>query len=113
MKQEILNELLGGIAIIPFVVDVFYDFIGAALNLLMHSNERDVDSSRTPKDYSYLFLLKDNWKRLVVGVILILIVIRFSQEMIGQQLTMYLAFIIGFSVDRLAGLIKKLDNNSK
>ena len=100
MKQEILNELLGGIAIIPFAVAVFYAFVGAALNLLMHSYERDVDSPRTPKGYSYRFLLKDNWKRIAIGVILILIAIRFSQEMIGQQLTMYLAFIIGFSVIR-------------
>mgnify|MGYP001009136545 CR=1 FL=1 len=110
MKQDFLNELLGGIAVVPFVVAVFYAFVGATLNLLIHSNKRDIDSPNSPKNYSYQFLFRDNWKRIAIGIILILIVIRFSQEMIGQQLTMYLAFIIGFSVDRLAGLIKKIDN---
>ena len=113
MKAQIINELLGGIELIPFMVAVFYACIGATLNLLIHANTRDVGSSRTPDNFSYKFLIRDNWKRIAISVILIFISIRFSQEILGQQLTTYLAFLIGFSVDRLAGLIKKFDNNSK
>jgi len=110
MKTQIINELLGGIELIPFIAAVFYAVVGATLNLLLHANTRDVNSRRTPDDFSYKFLIQDNWKRIAISVILIFITIRFSQEILGQQLTTYLAFLIGFSVDRLAGFIKKLDN---
>ncbi|CAL1518211.1 hypothetical protein [Chitinophaga sp. MM2321] len=110
MKQEILNELLGGIAVIPFVVAVFYAFVGATLNLLLRANKRDVHSTESPKQFSYRYLIRDNWKRMLTSCLLIFVCIRFSQEVLGQQLTMYFSFVIGLSVDRLSGMIKKLDN---
>lgn len=110
MKQEILNELLGSVAFVPFLIALFYAFVGAAVSLLIASNARDVHSEGSPTQFSYRYLIRDNWKKIVLSVLLIFISIRFSQELLGQQVTMYLAFVIGLSVDRLAGLIKKIDN---
>ncbi|MBC9913194.1 hypothetical protein [Chitinophaga varians] len=110
MKQELIQQLLGGIELIPFTVAVFYAFVGAILNLLLHANKRDVNAPGSPANFSWKFLIRDNCSRILTGALLILICVRFSQELLGQQLTMYLAFVIGFSIDRLAGLIKKLDN---
>ncbi len=108
MKQEIIAKILGEIDVFTFCVAVFYAFVGAALNLLLHANKRDVSSAESPVQFSYRFLIHDNARRILSSIILILVCVRFSQELLGQQLTTYLAFIIGFSVDKLSGLLKKI-----
>ena len=107
---KILYNLLGtndySIVLIGFV----YAMIGVLLSLLIHSNKRDPNTQNSPIKFSWGFFLKDNLKRVLTGLILILIFMRFSTELIGKDPTVYSSFLIGFMSDKLIEILKsKID----
>ena len=88
------------------IVGIIFAIFGAILSLLLDSNTRNVDSCRTPKKYSYYFLLKDNSKRIVITLILICVFMRFTKELLGIEPSVYWSFFIGFSSDKLSEYLK-------
>lgn len=102
-------ELVFGTIEIPVVViGFFYLCIGILLSIFVDANKRDLLSTRTPFEFSYLFLIRDNWKRTLFTVFIGLISLRFSSDLFGAEPTMYMAFIIGYSADKFTDYIKKL-----
>jgi hypothetical protein len=62
----------------------------------MHSRTRDKESANTPQKFSWSFLIWDNFKRIVAGQLLMFLVFRFSTEILGRELNMWWAVLIGF-----------------
>ena len=79
---------------------------GVAISLLIHANYRDQNSPNTPEPFKPLFLLKDNWKRILLAYMLIIVFLVFTKEIIGKELTMFWALVIGLGWDQLAGYLK-------
>ncbi len=88
-----------------------FALLGSVLNLLIESNKRDPNSTRTPPNFSFLFLFKDNVKRLLITVILIFIFMRFSQEIAHVKISLWVCFLIGFGSDLLSMYLKKVKTN--
>lgn len=101
-----LQKLLGSNDLSTFLVTFFFALIGVALSLLWHTTSRDIRSTDTPFAFSWSFLLSDNIKRIITGVILIYIAIRFYPDLFGKPVTEYLAFGIGLGLDKIAEVIK-------
>lgn len=78
---------------------------GALVNLGLDSTERDPNSPRTPENFNLIFLLKDNWKRLGLIVLLSLVFPLLAPE-IGYQITSVNAFSAGFVHDRILQAMK-------
>jgi hypothetical protein len=102
MKQEFLTYLLGEGSGGQFLAAIVYGFVGAFLSLLLGTTKRDPLSDRSPEAFSWAFLWSDNSKRVYRSVLFILLTIRFSRELLGSEITMYLALLIGLGVDQLA-----------
>ena len=102
-----IKELLGIETATAFLVLSFFAAIGVVISLLLHASNRDQLSPSTPAKFSFLFLLKDNFKRILLNVLLIYITIRFTPELIGVKITSFVALIIGFGWDKLAQVIKE------
>lgn len=85
--------------------------IGIALSLLLFTTKRDPMSDRTPIEFSWKFFWNDNLKRVLKSIALTILVlfvtIRFSQEIMGQKLTMFYAFSLGLGLDKVIETIKK------
>lgn len=100
-------ELVFGTPDIEFIfVGIIFAIFGAILSLLLDSNTRNVESKRTPREYSYLFLIKDNSKRMVITIIIISVFMRFTKELLGIEPSVYWSFFIGFSSDKLSEYLK-------
>lgn len=112
--MKILNihrvfELIFGSSDFEFIiVGIIFAIFGAILSLLLDSNTRNVDSCRTPKKYSYYFLIKDNSKRIIITLILICVFMRFTKELLGIEPSIYWSFFIGFSSDKLSEYLKTI-----
>ncbi len=89
-----------------FFASFFFALIGVAISLLVHTTQRDVRSNNTPFAFSWSFLLKDNMRRIIAGLLVIYVAIRFHPDLFGEPITDWKSLGVGLVVDKLAELIK-------
>jgi hypothetical protein len=104
--KEYLTLIFGGAS--PAYIAAAWTFavLGVLLSLRLHIISRDVPSARTPIRWSWRFFFLDNTKRLLTTLALIFIALRFCQDLIGIQLTMWFSFVIGLGLDKIAQFLK-------
>lgn len=106
-KNLILGDLSGWYYLAAFV----FSFLAIILSMWAGSSKRNIVSSSTPVQYSWRFLLWDNTKRIVVGLIAIFLVFRFTSTLINRELSMEVAVGVGFFIsiglDQLIGWLKQ------
>jgi len=100
------QSILGGYTIPHVVALLVFAMAGVLISLLIHSTNRDKGSPNTPVKFSLWFLLKDNWKRILLNLLLIVVTIRFCQEITGLQVTEFIALLIGVSYDKLSEFLQ-------
>lgn len=103
---SILKDILGTEIWQPFVTQMFMALIGVSISLLLHAQTRDKYSPATPVKFSIGFLIVDNWKRVVLSLLLIYVFIRFFPEIFGINLSLFWCLAIGLSLDKLAQWLK-------
>ena len=113
--SELFALLLGGNTLATYVAAFFFAALGAYLRLYIRSLSRDPESPNTPKKFSGNFLLWDNFRSFMAGIIVSFIYFRFSQELSSTVLTMTYAFgvgIIGTQLDIWAAKFEGLARNN-
>jgi hypothetical protein len=108
--QEFKQLILGNASIAYYLAAEFFAVLALILSLYLNSKKRDVTSSSTPIAFSWLFLLWDNTKRIVVGQITLFLIFRFITELLGRQLNMWIAvgvgFFLSFGLDKAIQMLK-------
>jgi hypothetical protein len=107
MKKTFFESLSGGYDPGQFLGFFAWALIGAFIMICIQTQSRDPKSLRTPVKFSWIFWLRDNVRRVVFNIVLILVCIRFSQEVLGKPISDFGSLIIGLSLDGLAILINK------
>jgi hypothetical protein len=100
------NFLLGDMTPAMFAAALFFALVGVIINLLLDATTRKPDSLDTPVRFSWQFLCIDNWKRTLLSLLLILVFIRFSQELTGLKPGMFVSLLVGFLFDKLSEFFK-------
>ena len=103
-----------------FFMMVFFSAVGVLMALLIDSQKRDQNSTATPVKFSFLFLLKDNWKTIVLTFLAVLITLRFASSVFPDQFTsegldsplgkekwMFGSFLIGLGYNSLLQFLKE------
>lgn len=103
---SIIKDILGTEIWQPFFTQYFEALVGVAISLLWHSSTRDSQAPSTPAKFSFSFLLKDNWKRILSSLLLIYVFIRFFPDITGISLSLFWCLAIGLSLDKLSELLK-------
>jgi hypothetical protein len=118
--HEFNQAVLGGYSLGKFAGLFFWALVGAYVLIQIHNNSRNPASSRTPVAFSWSFWFRDNARRVVFNLVLILVAIRFSQDLISllnkagistggaTEINEFWAFVIGLSSDLLAQGANKL-----
>lgn len=113
MNTETLSYFIGENTPWQFVALFFFAAIGATIKLLQQANVRDPKAPSTPEDFTWAFLLKDNWKRILLTVLLIYVGIVFKSlipedwtSWIPQPAQMAIGLVIGYGTDALSELLK-------
>ena len=109
MKQ-FLNIVIGTDDFVSFLGLVFFALLGVFLGLLLNTTKRDINSESTPFEFSWKFLLSDNVKRIVAGLILIYLSLRFTNEIFGVSINNFWSVCIGLASDQLAQFVKAKTN---
>lgn len=111
--DKFLELLLGRNDLPTYAAYFVFAAIGAIISLRVKAIKRDKHSEATPYRFSWRFLFQDNLMRLLTGFCLAFIAFRFSTELIGADMTMWAAVLIGASTDRIAGLFEKVQENAR
>jgi hypothetical protein len=102
--------ILGGLPFAMFAAALFFSLLGVTINLLMDATTRKPESEDTPVRFSFWFLMRDNWKRIMLSILLIVVTIRFCEELTGLHLNMFVSLLIGFVFDKLSEFLKDKSN---
>lgn len=105
--------ILGTNDLPTYLAAFFFAMIGVAIILLLKSKKRDKLSKNTPYEFNLKFLIIDNLKEILLGFLLIIIALRFSVEYAGVELTMYYAFAVGLGIQKLSGIISKIEVSAR
>lgn len=107
IEQKSIGDIfLQGVKVNYLVAAFGWACIGVVISLLAHANTRDQSSPSTPVPFKPLFLLKDNWKRILLAFLLIIVSLIFIKDLFGKELTMFWALLIGLAWDQLAAWLK-------
>jgi len=101
--QEILGKNDPGVLGAAFA----FALLGHFLVLLAGTTLRDPQSPSSPQKWSFSYLLLDNAKRSLFVLILIVVSLRFSPDLLGQQLSPFTGFLVGIGLDGIALTIKQ------
>jgi hypothetical protein len=85
--METHSFLLGFLSLKLFLAMLLFAGLGIAVSLLIHAQKRDQTSKNTPEKFSFLFLLKDNWKSIVLTALIVILTLRFATSFFPQQFT--------------------------
>lgn len=106
--EKFIELLLGTNDLSTYAAAFVFALVGAIISLRFKANKRNKHSYNTPYSFSWKFLIQDNLLQLITGVLMTFLCFRFTNEILGKDLTMYLAVVIGFGFNEIAGLFEKL-----
>jgi amino acid transporter len=112
MKTQILNDLLGSLTIVNYIVAFFFVFLALLAKWTYKTIDGIKNSPHTPEKMDWTYWLKDNlYPKLVSllsSVISVFIILRFSNDLVGQQFSYFFALVVGFGLDYFVDKIKKM-----
>lgn len=117
--MEIFNDFLthffgGSQSAGWYLAALAWSIIGQLISLRVGINKpAAIANPETPRKFSLWFAIQDNLVRLVTGVAIAFIAIRFSQELMGVEPTLYLAIVYGFSTDLAVKALSKLQEAAR
>jgi len=101
--QEILGKNDPGLLGAAFA----FALLGHFLVLLGGTTLRVPESKESPIPFSWVYLFRDNVKRILYVLLLIVASLRFMPDLFGMPLTAFSGFLVGAGLDTIALVIKQ------
>lgn len=85
--METYSYIFGVVPQGMFIAMVVFAAIGVTMALLLDAQTRDQNSVNTPKKFSFWFLIKDNWKTILLSFLAVLVTLRFANLLFPDTFT--------------------------
>lgn len=85
--MENYSFLFGIVPAKMFFAMVAFAAVGVIVALLIDSTRRNKSSKSTPEKFSFWFLIKDNWKTILLAALAVLLTLRFAPFLFPDQFT--------------------------
>lgn len=119
MTMENYSYVFGVVPSGMFIAMIIFAAIGVTMALLGDAQTRDQNSVNTPRKFSFWFLLKDNWKTILLSFLAVLLTLRFAPLLfpdqfltealdnpMGKEKWLFGSFMIGLVFNSLLQLLK-------
>jgi len=104
---ELLQNIFGDYTIVQLLGYLWFFVIGYIVYGLTETSGRDVESSATPRKWSWKFWFMDNWKRYLTTILCSYILFRFYIEVSGHPFGNFDAVGLGLIGDGIAATLKE------
>lgn len=101
-----MKDLLGTTDVGSFMTLLFFAIVGMIISLLLHGANREPTEPTTPEKFSLSFLFLDNWKRILLNVLVLFAAVRFYPDIFNEPINPFLSFGIGLGFDKVVQMIK-------
>lgn len=100
-----IEAMLLGMEWIQFISFLMFGYLGLVISYLIQLYKYYPRINKNG-GFSIWFAISDNWIRIMIGLLIIPVGIRFSQELLGITITEWTAFLSGFFSDRTIDSLK-------
>jgi len=105
--QTVAQLLLGDLSFNMFIAAITCSFFGALITILLGLRFRDKFKKETPEKFNWKFFFFDNIKRILVVIFCLIAAIRFYPNLFGEEISLWLAFVLGLGFDGVVFTIKQ------
>lgn len=105
--KEFFEIIFGVYSTAQLLGFVWFFIIGYIVYGLIEVNDRDVNSTNTPKKWYWYFWFYDNWRRYLLTILCTYILFKFSNELSGHEFGNFDALTYGLIGDGIAAIAKK------
>lgn len=85
-----------------------WGMFGAFMSILIDATTRDVLKDSSPIQFSQRYFIVNNAFRFFKSAFVLLVVVRFSENLFGAPISQWLAFFAGLAIDRVIDYIRDL-----
>lgn len=110
-KEARDKYLWGGVSPAMYVWGLFFAMIGIFINTYILTAKAIKRDPTTPQKFNWQYWWQNNRDRIMrwIGLLFVVFVsMRFANEIFSQELTMFFAFVLGLTLDRVIEVIKNL-----
>jgi len=111
--EKFLATLLGNMELPIFLGYFIIAFLSAFLSLIIRANRKKNILNDTPDDFSLSFFFRDNILKLLINILTIAFAIRFSNEIMGSEITGWISFLIGLGLNQLVLWIENYQHKAR
>lgn len=101
-----MKDFLGTTDTGSFMTLFLFAIIGMVISILLHGANREPSTPTTPYKFSLSFLFLDNWKRILLNILVLFAAVRFYPDIFNEPINPFLAFGIGLGFDKVVQKIK-------
>jgi len=105
----ITGDMEGAVFLGYFAIACFV----ALLMFAVKGNKSKLNNPETPNKFSWGFLIQDNLLPLLTTVGGIALAIRFSNELVGQQITGWVSVVIGLTIKVIITKLKTISDQAR
>ena len=111
--NKFLNLILGTTDVPTYLAGLFFALIGLAFYYRSKIKKRDKDSPETPYQFSLKFFLRDNLSELIFSILGIILLMRFSVEYVGAEVTMIYSIGLGLIGPKVIDMIMEYQSGAR
>jgi hypothetical protein len=106
-EQTIKDYFFDGLSINLIIAMSLWAYIGMVINMVSDVLRRKPDSVSSPRYISVSYWWKDNYKRLILSIILVPVIVIVYSEAFTTEITILGAIGLGFASDHLLEIVKR------
>jgi len=107
MIEEIFYRIFGNYELIDMISYAWFMVVGYIIYALIETSGRDKESKKTPRNWSWKFWVKDNWRRYLLTILCTYVLFRFYTEFTGSGFNDFDALTMGLLGDGIAATAKQ------
>jgi len=111
--NEFLQVIFGDYTEVQLFGFAWFLLIGYIIYALNETSSRDKLGKRTPRKWSWVFWIKDNWRRYMFTILSTYVLFRFYVEFVGHEFTNFEAIMMGLIGDGIGATAKTKMNMAK
>lgn len=117
MNWNIVSQyILNGISLEFYLSFYIFALIGMTFTMLVHFQQMRTQKKKSNEEvkFNFIYWIKRNGVRFLTNLLAVFILIRFKDNLkISNDLSMFLGFVIGMSIDGLILLIRNIKIGTK
>ena len=111
--NKFLNLILGTTDVPTYMAGLLFALIGLAFYYRSKIKKRDKGSPETPYQFSLKFFLRDNLSELIFSILGIILLMRFSVEYAGAEVTMFYSLGIGWTLPTVIAKMQEFQSGAR